>query len=129
MKSDFVEGEMVFMQVLEFEIGTSNIAFVSLVELHDQLKVVARAEKHVDFDSCMDILELLYEKEVKSVLYSSPCSLAASVMVAAYVITVPAEECEFPILPWVKFATLCREEDILDSVREILKHIFDPQVD
>ncbi|KAL3814534.1 hypothetical protein ACJIZ3_015802 [Penstemon smallii] len=126
---DHLEAEMVLMQVLEFGIGMSNIAFVLVEELFGQFKVVARVGEHVDFEACMDIMDLLYEKEVMPVLYSSPCFKAASILVAAYVITVPAQRWEFPVLPWVQFVTPCKEEDILDSVKQILKHIFDPQPD
>ncbi|KAK4476823.1 hypothetical protein RD792_015983 [Penstemon davidsonii] len=159
---DHLEAEMVLMQVimfikvLEFGIGMSNIAFVLVEELLGQLKVVARVGEHVAFEACMDIMDLLYEKEVTPVLYGSPCFKAASILVdlltcnqaaiyfplgpsservffplqvAAYVITVPKQRWEFPVLPWVQFVTPCKEEDILDSVKQILKHIFDPQPD
>ncbi|PWA60371.1 cyclin-J18 [Artemisia annua] len=49
---------------------------------------------------CMDIMDLLYEKEETSTLYSSPHSLAASILVASYVISVPKQRWEFPLLPW-----------------------------
>ncbi|XP_075496400.1 cyclin-J18 isoform X2 [Primulina tabacum] len=86
--------------VLKFEIGTSNIAFIMVDELLSQLKVIARVGEHVNFEVCMDVLDLLYEKEATSLLYNSPCFLAASILVVAYVISVPAQKWEFPILPW-----------------------------
>ncbi|KAL5553335.1 hypothetical protein UlMin_040736 [Ulmus minor] len=122
---DFLEAEVVLMQVLKFEIGTGNIAFIFLEELLLRLKEVAKVGDLVNFEACMDIMDLLYEKEETSILYSSPCSLAASILVASYVTTVPIQRCEFPILPWVKFVTGCEEEDILEIVRDILKHVFD----
>ncbi|RVW34566.1 Cyclin-J18 [Vitis vinifera] len=104
---DFLEAEVVLMQVLNFEIGASNIAFVFLEELLIQFKGIAKVGELVNFEACLDIMDLLYEKEETSVLYSSPCSLAASILacsstVASYVITVPRQKWEFPVLPWVR---------------------------
>ncbi|KAJ7942788.1 cyclin-J18 [Quillaja saponaria] len=123
---DFLEAEVIFMQVLDFEIGTANIAFMFLEELSVQLKEVAKVGELIIFESCMDIMDLLYEKKETSILYGSPCSLAASILVASYVISVPKQKWEFPILPWVKFVTSCKEEGVVEIVREILKHIFEP---
>ncbi|CAK9170487.1 unnamed protein product [Ilex paraguariensis] len=77
---DFLEAEVVLMQVLDFEIGTSNIAFIFVEELLIQLKGVARVGEHLSFEACMDIMDILYEKEDMSVLYSSPRSLAACIL-------------------------------------------------
>ncbi|KAL8534802.1 hypothetical protein ACS0TY_010728 [Phlomoides rotata] len=126
-KGDFLEAEMVLMQVLEFGIGMSNIAFVLVEELLVQLKEMAQVGDHVKVEACMDVMDLLYEYEETSVLYSSPQALAASIVVVAYVITIPPQRWEFPVLPWVKFVTSCKEEDIMDSVRIIVEHIFEPQ--
>ncbi|KAK4841801.1 hypothetical protein QYF36_010708 [Acer negundo] len=115
--------EIVFMQVLDFDIGTSNIAFIFLEELLVQFKEVARVGEFVSFEACMDLMDLLYEKEETSILYRSPRSLAASV--AAYVITAPKQRCEFPVLSWVNFVTSIKEEDVVESVGEILKHVFE----
>ncbi|KAI9170360.1 hypothetical protein LWI28_026799 [Acer negundo] len=117
--------EIVFMQVLDFDIGTSNIAFIFLEELLVQFKEVARVGEFVSFEACMDLMDLLYEKEETSILYRSPRSLAASVLVAAYVITAPKQRCEFPVLSWVNFVTSIKEEDVVESVGEILKHVFE----
>ncbi|XP_052205652.1 cyclin-J18 isoform X2 [Diospyros lotus] len=97
---DFLEAEVVLMQVLNFEIGTSNIAFKFLEEICIQFKGVARVGKLVNFVACMDIMDLLYEKEETSSLYNSPRYLAASILVVSYVITVPRQRWEFPLLPW-----------------------------
>lgn len=77
----------------------------------------------------MNVMDLLYETEETSMIYSSPHSLAASVLVctntalicsrqvlcpfgccldecltfaqvASYVLTVPKQQWEFPLLPW-----------------------------
>ncbi|XP_060669202.1 cyclin-J18 isoform X2 [Ziziphus jujuba] len=97
---DFLEAEVILMQVMDFEIGAGNTAFIFLEELLFQLKAVAKVGDLVNFEACMDIMDLLYEKEESSILYSSPYSLAASVLVASYVITVPRQRWEFPILHW-----------------------------
>ncbi|XP_065635365.1 cyclin-J18 [Quercus suber] len=99
---DFVEAEVVLLQVLDFEIGTANNAFVFLEELYFQFKEVAKLGEVLNFEACIDIMDLLYERDETSVLYSSPRSLAASVLVASYVITVPKQRQEFPVLPWGK---------------------------
>ncbi|XP_051121372.1 cyclin-J18 isoform X9 [Andrographis paniculata] len=130
-KGDILEAEMVLMQTLKFGIGTSNTAFILLEELLSLLRVIARVGFHVKMEACMDIMDILYENEVTSVPYSSPQALSASILecVVAYVTTVPLAKWEFPILPWVKFVTSCKDEEIMKSVEAILKHIFQFQSD
>ncbi|KAG7032404.1 Cyclin-J18 [Cucurbita argyrosperma subsp. argyrosperma] len=102
MTRDLLDAEVIFMQILKFEIGTANITFVFLEELLIQFKEVAKVGELVNWEACMDVMDLLYEKEETSVSYSSPCSLAAAILVASYLITVPVQEWEFPVLPWGK---------------------------
>ncbi|XP_051121365.1 cyclin-J18 isoform X2 [Andrographis paniculata] len=116
-------------KTLKFGIGTSNTAFILLEELLSLLRVIARVGFHVKMEACMDIMDILYENEVTSVPYSSPQALSASILVVAYVTTVPLAKWEFPILPWVKFVTSCKDEEIMKSVEAILKHIFQFQSD
>ncbi|XP_057740936.1 cyclin-J18 isoform X2 [Arachis stenosperma] len=100
---NFLEAEVLFMQVLNFEIGTTNIAFLFLQELWIQIKGVAKAGELINFEACMEIMDLLYEKEETSLLCTYSCpphSLAASILVVTYVMTVPQHKWEFPILPW-----------------------------
>ncbi|GLT90592.1 hypothetical protein SLE2022_085170 [Rubroshorea leprosula] len=123
---DFLEAELVLLQVLNFDIGTSNVAFMFLEELFVRFKGVAKVGELMSFEACMDLMDLLYEKEETSILFCSPCSLAASILVSSYVVTVPKQQWEFPVLPWVKFVTSCKEEDIVKQVKEILKHVFHP---
>ncbi|XP_038997288.1 cyclin-J18-like [Hibiscus syriacus] len=123
---DFVEAEVVFLKVLNFEIGTSNVAFIFLEELFIQFKGVAKVGELVSFEACMDVMDLLYENEETSLLFSSPCSLAAAILVTSYVVTVPKQQWEFPVLPWVKFVTSYKEEDIGEKVKDILTHVFEP---
>ncbi|OIT04200.1 PREDICTED: cyclin-J18 [Nicotiana attenuata] len=123
---DFLEAELVLMQVLKFEIGMlRSIAFRFLEDLNTKLREVARVGEQLNIEACMDIMDLLYEKGEISSFNTSPRHLAASIMVAAYLITVPVQKSEFPILLWVKFVTSCNEEDILDTVRSILMHVFE----
>ncbi|KAE8661492.1 Cyclin-J18 [Hibiscus syriacus] len=135
---DFVEAEVVFLKVLNFEIGTSNVAFIFLEELFVQFNGVAKVGELVSFEACMDVMDFLYENEETSLLFSSPYSLAAAILacfrsskispinVTSYVITVPKQQWEFPVLPWVKFATSYKEEDIGEKVKDILMHVFEP---
>ncbi|CAH9095921.1 unnamed protein product [Cuscuta epithymum] len=114
------------MQVLKYEIGVSCIAYVFLEDLIIQLKDVARVGEHVSYEACMDIMDLLYEMEETSVLFTTSKCLAASILAAAYVITVPVQRWEFPILPWVVFVTSCREQEVVNTVKVILSHVFEP---
>ncbi|XP_074345821.1 cyclin-J18 isoform X2 [Apium graveolens] len=120
---DFLEA------VLNFDIGTLNTAFIFLEDLIIQFKGVARVGKQVNFEACMEIMDICYEKEQTSILFSSPISLAASILVASYVITTPKQRWEFPVIPWVKFVTSCKEADIAENVKDILKHIFETSAD
>ncbi|THG04296.1 hypothetical protein TEA_000760 [Camellia sinensis var. sinensis] len=79
---DFLEAEVVLMQVLDFEIGTANIAFEFLKELFIQFKNVALALSFY-FVIVLDLLQ-----------------------VASYVITVPKQRWEFPVLPWGNISVL-----------------------
>ncbi|KAJ0095194.1 hypothetical protein Patl1_15658 [Pistacia atlantica] len=99
------------LKVLDFEIGSSNIAFLFLEELLIQLKEVAKVGELVSFEACMDLMDLLYEKEEMSTLYRSPRSLATAILawsqtlVAAYVISVPIQRREFPVLHWGRYGS------------------------
>ncbi|XP_028767072.1 cyclin-J18-like [Neltuma alba] len=119
---DFLEAEVLFMQVLNFEIGTTNIAFLFLEELWVQIKRVAKVGDLINFEACMEIMDLLYEKKKTSFLYKSPCSLAASILVASYLITVPKQKWEFPLLPWGKKG-LSRWKIRLISILAVVPHI------
>ncbi|KAK1439349.1 hypothetical protein QVD17_05165 [Tagetes erecta] len=114
------------LKVLNFEIGTSNIVYRFLEDLLIQLKEVATIGDHLDIEVCMDIMDLLYEKEETTTLYTSPHSLAASILVASYVIMVPKQRWEFPLIPWVKYGMACKEEEIIQDVTYILKHVLQP---
>lgn len=122
---DFLEAELVLVQVLKFEIGTLSIAFRFIEVLLTKLREVARVGEQLSFEACMDIMDLLYEKGETSSYNCSSHHLAASIVVAAYVITVPLQKNEFPILLWVKFVTSCKEEDIVETVRNILMYVFE----
>ncbi|KAL5129334.1 Cyclin-J18-like [Glycine soja] len=123
---NFLEAEVVFMQVLNFEIGSTNIAFLFLEDLWIQFNGVAKVGALISIETCMEIMDLLYEKEEMSILFRSPHSIAASILVASYVMTVPKQKWEFPVLAWVNFVTSCKEQDILKMVTKILKHVLEP---
>ncbi|KAM3342092.1 cyclin-J18 isoform X1 [Capsicum galapagoense] len=122
---DFLEAELVLIQVLNYEIGTLTIPFRYFEDLVMKLSEVARVGEQLRLEACMDIMDLLYEKGKISSFNCSSIHLAASIVVAAYVITVPLQKSEFPVLLWVKFVTSCKEEDIVDTVRRILMHVFE----
>ncbi|KAL5070785.1 hypothetical protein RYX36_021672 [Vicia faba] len=92
--------------VLNFEIGTANIAFSFLQELWIQIKGVAKVGELISFEVCMEIMDLLYEKEEMSYLYRSPRPLAASILVVSYLMTVPKQKWEFPVVAWGKKVNL-----------------------
>ncbi|PIA56411.1 hypothetical protein AQUCO_00700617v1 [Aquilegia coerulea] len=98
---DFFEAEVVFLQVINFEIGASSITYVFLEDYLIQFRQLARVGELLNFEACMDIMDLLYETEEMSILYDFPRFLAAAVMVVSYITTVPKQQWEFPILPWV----------------------------
>ncbi|KAK2997311.1 hypothetical protein RJ639_026369 [Escallonia herrerae] len=59
-------------KILNFEIGTSNTAFIYLEQLLSQSKEVAKVGELVNFEVCMDLMDLLYEKEETSILLVLP---------------------------------------------------------
>lgn len=113
--------------VLRFEIGASNICFVFLEDLLTHFRELSKFGELVSFDVCFEIMDLLYETEEATMLFASPCSLAASILVVAYTISVPKQQWEFPLLPWVKFVTSYEEESIKEIVEYILEHIMKPE--
>ncbi|KAJ0240477.1 Cyclin-J18 [Hirschfeldia incana] len=122
---DFVEAELVFLKVMKFEIGTLNIAYTLLDDLLIQFKEVAKVGELLNFEACMDMMDLLYEKEETSVLYHSSTSLAAaSILVSSYIVTVPKQQWEFPILPWVKMVTNKEEREVVELVGYILSQVL-----
>ncbi|KAK6931684.1 Cyclin, N-terminal [Dillenia turbinata] len=123
---DLLKAEVLMMQVVNFEISSLDTTFSFLEEILIKLKEVAKVGEVLNFEACMEIMDLLYEKEEISLLSSSPCLLAGAILVASYLITVPKQKLEFPILPWVNFVTSYKEEHIAKVVRDILKHIFEP---
>ncbi|KAH1033853.1 hypothetical protein GYH30_054323 [Glycine max] len=114
------------MGVLNFEIGTTNIAFLFLEDLWIQFKKVAKVGELISIETCMEIMDLLYEKDEMSFLFRSPHSLSASILVASYVMAVPKQKWGFPVLAWVNFVTSHKEQDILKMAIEILKHVLEP---
>jgi hypothetical protein len=116
-----------------------------------ELRGVAKVGELINFEACMEIMDLLYEKEETSFLYRSPHSLAASILVictfvnyfhipnimsykllilescdlllqvVSYVMTVPKQKWEFPILAWGKKLNLV--SNILFSSLIFNKHI------
>lgn len=54
---------------------TNSIIFAFYV-----IRGVAKVGELVNFEACMDIMDLLYEKEETSILFSSPVLLAASIL-------------------------------------------------
>ncbi|KAH0451714.1 hypothetical protein IEQ34_019013 [Dendrobium chrysotoxum] len=86
--------------VTQFDIGASQIAFIFLEELLMQFRELSKVGSLVSLEVCMEIMDLLYETEQTSMLFSSPHALAASILVAAYFFMVPKQQWEFPLLPW-----------------------------
>ncbi|KAM0882371.1 hypothetical protein ACQ4PT_032336 [Festuca glaucescens] len=123
---DFADAELVFMEVLDYNIGCTNIAFIHLEELLIQFREISKLGDLVNMDVCMEILDILYETEDTSWLFNFACPLAASTLVTAYVISVPKQKWEFPVLPWVQFTTSYAEEEILKIVMTILMHVIKP---
>lgn len=124
MCRDFASAELVFLEVVEHNIGFSSICFIYLEELLMHFREISKIGELLDLDVCMEILDILYETEDTSLLFNSPCSLAASTLVAAYAISVPKQTWEFPILPWVRFATSYDEEEVMKIVLTILLHVL-----
>ncbi|XP_020582852.1 cyclin-J18-like isoform X3 [Phalaenopsis equestris] len=124
---DFAMAESAFLEVMQFDIGASQVAFIFLEELLVQFRELSKVGNLVSLEVCMEIMDLLYETEQTSMLFSSPHALSASILVAAYFFMVPKQQWEFPLLPWVKFATSYDEADIGALVHFILMHVLAAQ--
>ncbi|XP_078161558.1 cyclin J18 isoform X2 [Carex rostrata] len=114
--------------VMGYDIGTSKIAFLFLEDLFIQLRELSKLGEAIEMETCMEIMDLLYEEDTISPLFTtSSDSLAAAILVCAYLISVPKQQWEFPLLPWVKFITSHEEEDIMHLVVCILSHVLKPE--
>ncbi|XP_057515964.1 cyclin-J18-like [Amaranthus tricolor] len=125
-KSDFLDAEVVFLQTLNFEVGTlKNSAFLVVQELLMKLKEVARVGDLVSFDACCDVMDLIYvNDEISRLFEESPVYSAAAILSSVYAITVPKQTCEFPVVSWMNFVTGCKEEDLMLIVKLIFHHVF-----
>ena len=52
-----------------------------------EFRGVAKVGELINFEACMEIMDLLYEKEETSILYRSPHFLAASILVYSLVVS------------------------------------------
>ncbi|CAM8947491.1 unnamed protein product [Rhodiola kirilowii] len=147
---DYVEAEVVFMQVkvkagradsfkthdrhafIYYALTISWFQCATAVSL--QLAIlffseISKIGEMVNFEVCMDIMDLVYEKGTR---YSDPVIFAASILasalalIASYLITVPKQRHEFPLLQWVVFIASFREDDVLELVEDILKLVLHP---
>uniref|UniRef100_A0A803MXE9 Uncharacterized protein n=1 Tax=Chenopodium quinoa TaxID=63459 RepID=A0A803MXE9_CHEQI len=123
-KTDFVDAEILFLQSLSFEVGPmKNSVFLVIEELLMKLKEVAKIGEMVSFEVCCDVMDLMYESDkISRMFVESPVYLAAAIVVAVYAMTVPKQQCEFPVVGWVNFVSGCREEDVMWVVKLILQH-------
>uniref|UniRef100_A0A7N0UJI0 Uncharacterized protein n=1 Tax=Kalanchoe fedtschenkoi TaxID=63787 RepID=A0A7N0UJI0_KALFE len=103
-----------------FEIGVLNTLFAHLENLYLQFIGIAKMGEMVKFEACTSIMDLLYEKEIKPMRHSDPRILAASIL------AIPKQMCEFPLLPWVTFRGCFNEDDVLKLVGDILKLVLCP---
>ncbi|XP_074265295.1 cyclin-J18-like, partial [Silene latifolia] len=124
-KTDYLDAEILFLQCVNFDIGTmKNSVFMTVEELLVRFKEVARVAEMVRVEVCIDVMDVLYESEAISRLFvEAPVCLAAAIVAASFVITVPKRSCEFPLVSWLRFATGCSEDDVLWIVELILEHI------
>ncbi|XP_021732254.1 cyclin-J18-like [Chenopodium quinoa] len=124
-KTDFVDAEILFLQSLSFEVGPmKNSVFLVIEELLMKLKEVAKIGEMVSFEVCCDVMDLMYESDkISRMFVESPVYLAAAIVVAVYAMTVPKQQCEFPVVGWVNFVSGCREEDVMWVVKLILQHV------
>ncbi|KAL2895527.1 Cyclin-J18 [Bienertia sinuspersici] len=124
-KSDFLDAEILFLQLLNFEIGTlKNSAFLVMEELMMKLKEVAKVGEMVSFEVCCDIMDLIYESdEISQMLKDSPVYIAAAIIASTYAMTVPKQRNEFPVIGWLNFVSGCIEEDLMWVVKLILDFV------
>nr|GMD21812.1 cyclin-J18 isoform X1 [Ipomoea batatas] len=123
---DFLEAELLLMQVLKFEIGVSNITYRFLEDLVIQLKDVARVGEHMNFEACMDIMDLLYEKEDTKSQFASTERLRLVALDKKYMHVFLVDTLILVFNYAVVLVTSCKEQDIVGRVRMILRHVFEP---
>jgi len=57
--------------------------------IFSSIREVAKVGEQLNFEACMDMMDLLYEKEDTSLLYQSSKSLAASILVNLFALHYP----------------------------------------
>lgn len=80
----------------------------------------------VSLEACLDVMDLMYENQKISRLFvQSPMCAGTGVLASSFVMTVPRQRWEFPLLSWLNFVSCCRERDILPIVKIILQHVLE----
>ncbi|VAI07892.1 unnamed protein product [Triticum turgidum subsp. durum] len=77
------------MEVVDYNVGCSNIAFIYLEELLIQFREISKLGDLLSMDVCMEILDVLYETEDTSWLFDFPCPLAALTLVCSLNVAFP----------------------------------------
>ncbi|KAF3338508.1 cyclin-J18-like protein [Carex littledalei] len=68
-------------KVMGYDIGTSKIAFLFLEDLFLQLRELSKLGEAIEMETCMEIMDLLYEEDTTYPLFTtSSHSLAAAIL-------------------------------------------------
>ncbi|KAJ8770808.1 hypothetical protein K2173_021455 [Erythroxylum novogranatense] len=135
---NYLNVEIVFCRFWILSLVFGNVAFTFLEDLSSRLKGMAKVGELVNLEAFMDIMDLLYETEDSSLLYSCSLSLLAStwhvflshssvlIFLASYVITVPKQRWSFCSSDFFscEFIENFKAQYILDGVIDFLLELF-----
>ncbi|CAI5987354.1 unnamed protein product [Closterium sp. NIES-65] len=121
---DFVNAEIELLGTINFEIETGRSCPSALEDLLRELRRVSRVGDFIKLSTCFTIYTLMHS-DSKLRQHLSRAALPASIIVVAYLISVPKKQALFPVLQWVCAMNNQDQDEIHGFTRLILQAILE----
>ncbi|CAI5492907.1 unnamed protein product [Closterium sp. Naga37s-1] len=121
---DFVNAEIELLGTINFEIETGRSCPSVLEDLLRELRRVSRVGDFIKLSTCFTIYTLMHS-DSKLRQHLSRAALPASIIVVAYLISVPKKQALFPVLQWVCAMNNQDQDEIHGVTRLILQAILE----
>lgn len=122
--SDFSEMEIVFLKMINFDLRARKLGIILLEDFFSQLRSTSRVGKKVSFQTCSDVFTLLYENPRFICGQASERLTAIAVLVSAYLLSVPKDECTFPLLAWASQVSKHPQDEVRNFTHKILSWVL-----
>ncbi|CAM6084310.1 unnamed protein product [Calypogeia fissa] len=132
-KNDFIEAEIILMKGIKFDLTTGPQIFYAMDDLLVKFRKTARVGRFVKLQTCVTIIDLLYDFDPKELNLKdiSIDEISSAILAVAYVLSVPIEKCNFPLLSWLSSisGSQIQQSQIEDLTRKIFCGLFDEMMD